>query len=76
MARAPPSFTTVYHSPYHRYPERNKMATRRIISSEKTILDVDADGNHQKAAPSNITPAVPTCVYHVHSIHTTHPRHD
>ncbi|KAF1969017.1 vacuolar ATPase assembly integral membrane protein VMA21 [Bimuria novae-zelandiae CBS 107.79] len=35
------------------------MATRRIISSEKTVLDVDADGKQHEARPSNIAPAVP-----------------
>lgn len=50
------------------------MATRRIISSEKTILDVDADGNQHKAEPSNITPAVPTCVYHGHMRYAANPQ--
>lgn len=38
------------------------MATRRIINSEKTILDIDADGNGIRVSPdekSQTGPAVP-----------------
>ncbi|KAI2613964.1 uncharacterized protein GGS25DRAFT_469844 [Hypoxylon fragiforme] len=35
------------------------MATRRIISTEKTILDQDDDDVTSQQEPSNTTPAVP-----------------
>jgi hypothetical protein len=40
------------------------MATRRIISQEKTLLEKDDSIGSSPAAneKSNITPAVPTCV--------------
>lgn len=38
------------------------MATRRIVTSDKTALDVDADGTSHAASASNTAPAVPSSV--------------